>query len=87
MIATRFGLRVVGLRYEFYFLSARDPGYAKMIMPTLERRNEIAAAYDVTDTPEILDSHLTTKFMKALATINASNGPKKSGSRGNAGRY
>ena len=36
LISIRYGLRVVGLRAEFYKMSARDPIYAKMIMATLE---------------------------------------------------
>ena len=54
MIAINYGLRVFGLRYEFYRLLTRDPGYSKMIMPALVRRNEIAAADDLTDTLETL---------------------------------
>ena len=35
-LAIRYGLRVVGLRSEFYKMAARGPTYAKMIQPTLQ---------------------------------------------------
>ena len=72
LISIRYGLRVVGLRAEFYKMSARDPTYAKMIMPTLEQRHDMAAAHDFQETKEKLDSHLKTQLMKAVATLIAS---------------
>ena len=85
-IAIRYGLRVVGLRAEFYRMAAIDPTYAKMIMPTLEPRNEIAAADDLKETMEKLDTHMTTQLMKEVATLNASNSTKKARNGGSAGR-
>lgn len=84
-IAIRYGLRVVGLRTQFYRLAAKDPTYAKMIMPTLEQRNEVAPADDLTETMDKLDSHMTTQLMKAVATLSASNTTKKAGKGGAAG--
>ena len=48
-LAIRYGLRVVGLRSEFYKMAARDPTHAKMILPTLQQRNEVAASEDLTE--------------------------------------
>lgn len=79
IIAVRYGLRVMGLRSEFYELSARDPTYAKMVMSSLEQRNDVAAADDLTEAMEKLDSHMTTQLMKAVATLSASNATKRSG--------
>ena len=36
LISIRYGLRVVGIRAEFYKMSARDTRYAKLFMPSLE---------------------------------------------------
>jgi len=66
-------------------MAARDPAHAKMIMPTLERRNEIAPADDLTETLDKLDGHMTTQLMKAVAALSASNTTKKAGKGGAAG--
>ena len=84
-LAIRYGLRFVGLRSEFYKTAARDPTYAKMILPTLQRRNEVAAADDLTESMDNLDSHMTTHLMKAVATLGASNATKRTGKGGRAG--
>ena len=34
-VSNRYGLRFVVLRTEFYKMSAKDPTYAKLVMPTL----------------------------------------------------
>jgi hypothetical protein len=36
MMAVRYGLRVVGLRVEFYERSAKDLMYDRLVMPVLE---------------------------------------------------
>lgn len=86
-IAVRYGLRVTGLRVEFYKLVAQDPVYAKLVMPSLEKRNEISAAEDMIEPLERLDSHMTTQLMKAVATLSASNATKKAGRGGAAGDH
>lgn len=50
-----------------------------MIMPTLEQRNDVAAAGDLGDAKEKLDSHLTTHFVRTVATLTARNATKRSG--------
>lgn len=78
-IGIRYGLRVTGLRCEFYKMAARDPVHAKLIMPSLERRNDVAAADDLQESMNKLDTHLNTQLMKAVATLAASNATKRSG--------
>ena len=65
-------------------MAARDPTYARMILPTLQQRNEVAAADDLTEAMDKLDSHMTTQLMKAVATLNASNATKRTGKGGPA---
>lgn len=79
MIAVRYGLRVVGLRTEFYKMAARDPLHAKLVMPTLEQRGEVTAADDLDASLEKLESHMATQLMKAVATLSASNATKRAG--------
>ena len=78
-IAVRYGLRVTGLRCEFYRMAARDPVHAKLVMPTLERRYEVPAADDLQDSMAKLETHMSTQLMKAVATLAASNATKRSG--------
>ncbi len=37
-VAVRYSLRVLGLRPKFCRMVARDPMYAKLVLPSLERR-------------------------------------------------
>ena len=74
----------MGLRAEFYKLSADDPTYAKMVMPTLEKQNGLAAADDLTEPMEKLDLAMSTQLMKAVATLSASNATKRAGKGGAA---
>lgn len=76
VVAIRYGLRVTGLRVEFYKLVARDPTHATLVMPSLEQRNDIPAANDLVEPLEKLDVHMSTQLMKAVATLNASNTTK-----------
>lgn len=66
-------------------MAARDPTYAKMILPTLQQRNEVAAADDLNEAMDKLDSHMTTQLMKALGTLSASNATKWTWKGGAAG--
>lgn len=84
LIAIRYALRVVGLRSEFYKLVAKDPVRAKLILPALEQRNDVAAADDLTESLEKLDSHMATQLMKAVATLSASNATRRAGKSGAA---
>ena len=83
-LAIGYGLRVVSLWSEFYTMAARDPTYAKMILRTLQQRNEVAAADDLTEAMDKLDSHMTTQLMKAVATLSGSNATKRNGKGGPA---
>lgn len=76
LVAVMYNLSVLGLRTKFYRVSAEDPTYAKFILPTLERRGELAASDDL-DSLATLESHLTTQLMRAFPppkknAINAS---------------
>jgi hypothetical protein len=75
----------VGLRVEFYKRSAKDPTHAKLIMPALESRNDAAAADDLDDTLEKLDTHMESQLMKAVASLSATNAIKRASGDGAAG--
>jgi len=85
IIAIRYALRVTGLRCEFYKMVSKDPTYAKLIMPSLEKRNDVPAADDLVGPLEKLDTHMSTQLMKAVATLSASNATKRAGKGGAAG--
>lgn len=84
IISNRYVLRVLGLRSEFYKMAADDPTYAKMVLPTLERRGDIVMADDLEKPLGELESHLATQLMKAVATLSASNATKRAKNRGGA---
>ena len=79
-VAVRYSLRVLGLRAEFYRMAAKDPMYAKLVLPSLERRGETAMADDLDDPLAKLESHLSSQMFKAVATLKASNATKRAGS-------
>jgi hypothetical protein len=54
MMAMRYGLRVVGLRVEFYKRYAKDPMHARLVMPVLEDQNNTPATDDLDDVMEKL---------------------------------
>jgi hypothetical protein len=70
---------VVGLRTEFYNKSAKDPIHAKMVMPVLEGQNDMSATDDLEEVMEMLDTHVATQLMKAVAPLHATNAVKRSG--------
>ena len=72
------GLQVVRLRAEFYKMAAKDAAYANLVMPTVERRNEVSAAGDLQESMTKLKTHLLTQLMKAVATMSSSNATKRS---------
>lgn len=78
-VATRYGLRVVVPRSEIYKMAARDWTYAKMILPTFQQRDEIAAPDYITEAKDRLDSNMTTQPMKAVATPSARNATNRTG--------
>lgn len=77
LIAIRYALRVLGLRTEFYKMSADDPTYTRMVMQSLERRGVMAASDDLDEPLETLQSHMTSQLMKAVAKLSASNATKR----------
>jgi hypothetical protein len=77
IVAVRYGLRVVGLRVEFYKRSAKDPMHERLIMPALEGRSDIAAADDLDEALSQLDSHMASQLMKAVASLSATNAVKR----------
>ena len=46
-VALRYSLRVLDPRSEFYRMVGKDPMYAKLFLPSLERRSETAMAEDL----------------------------------------
>lgn len=54
-------------------MAERDPAYAKMILHTLQQSNEVAAAADLTDAMDKLDSYMTTHLINAVDTLSVSN--------------
>jgi hypothetical protein len=84
MMAVRYGLRVVGLRVEFYRRSAEDPMHARLVMPVLTGQNDTPATNDLDYIMEKLDMHMATQLMKAAASLHAENAVKRSGDGGAA---
>jgi hypothetical protein len=84
IMAVRYGLRIVGLRVEFYKRSAKDPMHARLVMPVLEGQNDTPATDDLHDVMEKLDMHMATQLMKASASLHATNAVKRSGDGGAA---
>ena len=78
-LAIRYGFCVVGVRSEFYKMAARDPTYAKAILPKLQQRSEFAAADDLTAAMDNLDTHMTTALMKVVANLSGSDAMKRTG--------
>jgi hypothetical protein len=69
----RYGLRVVGLRVEFYKRSAKDAMHARLVMPVLEGQNDTPATDDLDDVMEKPGVHMATQLMKAAASLHATN--------------
>jgi hypothetical protein len=84
MMAVLYGLRLVGLRVEFYKRSAKDPMHARLVMLVLEGQNDTPATDDLDDVMEKLDMHMATQLMKAAASLHATNAVKRSGDGGAA---
>lgn len=87
MVRVRYALRVIGLGTELYKMAAEDPSTAKMLLPGLERRQDMTAEDDIVEVMEKLDTHLTTQLIKEVATLKTSNAGKKNnwhGVRGGA---
>jgi hypothetical protein len=84
MMAMRYGLRVVGMRDEFYTRSAKDPMYARIVMPVIEGQNDSPATDDLDDVMEKLDMHMATQLMKTAASLHDTHAVKRSGDGGAA---
>jgi hypothetical protein len=59
--------------------------HAKLVMYVLEGRNDFAAADNLDDALEKLDSHMATQLMKAVASLSNTNSLKRGGGDGTAG--
>lgn len=66
-------------------MEAREPTYTKMILPNLQQRDEVAAADDLTEGMDKLDSHKTIQLMIVVATLSASIATKWTGKGGATG--
>jgi hypothetical protein len=84
MMAVRYGLRVVGLRVEFYKGSSKDPMHARQAMSVLEGQNDTPATDDLDDVMEKLDMHMATQLINIAASLDATNDVKRSGDGGAA---
>jgi hypothetical protein len=87
MMAVRYGLRVVGLRVEFYKRSAKVPMHARLVMPVLEGQNDTPATDYLDDVMEKLDMHMATQLMRAAASLHATNAVKRGGDGRAASQY
>lgn len=83
-IANRYSLRVLGLRTEFYRMASKDPHHAKVVLPILEQRGDLAMADNLDEALATLDSHMSTQLFKAAATLKASTTMKKAKGKGGA---
>lgn len=81
-MAVSYGLRALGLRAEFYKLAAKDSTYAKLVLPAVEKREDLAAAYILEKPMNYLETHMTTQLMKAVASLSGSDTDKKAGRPG-----
>jgi hypothetical protein len=81
-MTVRYGLRVLGLRVEFYKRSAKDPMYARLVMPVLEGQKDTPATDDLDDVMEKLDRHMANQLMKAAASLHTTNAVKRRGDDG-----
>jgi hypothetical protein len=84
MMAVRYGLRVVGLRVEFYKRSAKYPMHVRLVMPVLEGQNDTPATADLDDVMEKLDMNMATQLMKTDESLHATDAVKRSGDGGTA---
>ena len=83
-LAVQYGLRVSSLRCEVILMVARDPTYAKLVMPSLEQRNDLSAAEDLVEQMEKLEAHMSSQLMKAVANLSARNATGRAGKGGAA---
>jgi hypothetical protein len=82
--ARAYGLRVVGLRLEFYKRSAKEPIHARLVMPVLEGQNDMPVTHDLYGVMKKFDMHMATQLMKAAASLDTTNAVKRSGDGGAA---
>ena len=63
-------------------MAAKDPMYAKLVLPLPEHCGEMAMANDLNGPLETIESHLSSQMYKAMATLNARNETKRAGKKG-----
>jgi hypothetical protein len=81
-IGIRYGLRVVGLRTEFFRMSAKDPAHARLLVPALEGQDTLAATDNIDEKMAQMDAHFATQLMKAAASLSADNAVRRTGEGG-----
>lgn len=77
IIAVSYELRVIEMRTEFYRLDAEDPVYANILLPGLERLEEIAVTADLDATLHQLESYRTIQLMNAVEALTTSSDTKR----------
>eukprot|EP00737_Agarophyton_chilense_P000677 gb/GEZJ01000750.1/.p1 GENE.gb/GEZJ01000750.1/~~gb/GEZJ01000750.1/.p1 ORF type:complete len:164 (+),score=26.66 gb/GEZJ01000750.1/:414-905(+) len=83
-VTVKYALQVVRLRCEFYKVTAKDPTQEKLVLPMLEKKENIAAADDLEKPMGRLESHMETQIMKVVAALHASNATHRSSERGSS---
>lgn len=85
IIAVRYNLRVLGLHAEFCKIAIEDPTYAKMILPGLERRGDVATVDNLEEPLAQVESHMNAQLMKAVTTLSSSNSRRRVKGKGKGG--
>lgn len=83
IISVRYKISVIALRAKLYRMAAEDPMYAKMVLSGLDKRGDLAASSDLTETLGKLESHMNTQLMNEVATRIEINEAKRA--KGNGG--
>ena len=65
-------------------MASKNPMHAKLVLPSIERRGEVAMADDLDEVLATMESHLSSQMFKAVATLKASNATKRAGKKGGA---
>lgn len=76
LIDVHYLLREVLLGSDFYNKSSKDPAYANLIMPALERSNDNASSEDLTESINPLSSHMSSQLINSEAILSSNNSKK-----------
>lgn len=58
-------------------MATDSPATARILLPGLDIRHDMAAADDMVEVIDTLDTHMNTQLMNTLATLNTSNSKKE----------